>query len=155
MASVPFSVLFGQTRSQVEPLRLGFAAGIGASAGVYVCAKFVAKLNPILHLLLIASLVLALVFVSFTHHPAPWSAKFMPALFALEVALLPVSYLAVGPVKQTKYGGTDDVPAQWIPDWEDEVLKQVQFGAIRCTVLCCIRITVVCHGTLKRVQWIG
>jgi len=42
-----------------------------------------------------------------------------PVPRTLELALLPISYLAVGPVKQTKYGGLDDVPVQWIPDWED------------------------------------
>lgn len=76
-------------------LRLFYALGAGLSLGIYICAQYFMQ-APILHALLVGALVCCTVFLVFTHLPSASSPRYMPWIFALLVALLPVSYFVEG-----------------------------------------------------------
>lgn len=79
-------------------LRLFYAVGVGASGGIYLCAQYFYQ-TPLLHALLVAAIVCASVFLIFTHLPSASSPRFLPWVFALLVALLPVMYLVEGQIR--------------------------------------------------------
>ncbi|BBM96840.1 hypothetical protein MPTK1_1g01090 [Marchantia polymorpha subsp. ruderalis] len=79
-------------------LRLFYAVGVGTSGGIYLCAQYFYQ-APLLHALLVAAIVCASVFLIFTHLPSASSPRFMPWVFALLVALLPVMYLVEGQIR--------------------------------------------------------
>ncbi|KAL2652734.1 hypothetical protein R1flu_020862 [Riccia fluitans] len=79
-------------------LRLLYSVGLGASGGIYLCAQYFYQ-APLLHALLVAAVVCASVFLIFTHLPSESSPRFLPWVFALLVALLPVMYLVEGQIR--------------------------------------------------------
>ncbi|MCO5577316.1 hypothetical protein L7F22_031144 [Adiantum nelumboides] len=76
-------------------LRLFYALGVGLSLGIYICTQYFLE-TPILHALLVGALLCCTVFLVFTHLPSASSPRYMPWVFALLVALLPVSYFVEG-----------------------------------------------------------
>ena len=82
----------------IVELRLLYAVGVGITFGIYICAEFFSQ-TPILHVLLVGAMTCASVFVVFTHFPSSSSLRFLPWVFALLVALLPVMYLLEGQLR--------------------------------------------------------
>lgn len=87
-------------------LRLFYALGVGLSLGIYICAQYFAQ-APILHALLVGAIICCTIFLVFTHLPSASSPRYMPWVFALLVALLPVSYLVEGQARFSM-GESDD-----------------------------------------------
>ncbi|PKU64648.1 uncharacterized protein LOC110107839 [Dendrobium catenatum] len=79
----------------IVELRAFYAVGVGITLGIYVCAEYFFQ-AVILYPLIVATIVCAFVFVVFTHFPSASSTRILPWVFALMVALLPVSYLMEG-----------------------------------------------------------
>lgn len=88
-------------------LRFFYAIGVGISLGVYICTQYFMQV-PILHALLVGATVLFFVFVVFTHLPSASSPRYMPWVFALLVALLPVMYFVEGQVRLTMGENEDE-----------------------------------------------
>ncbi|KAJ7567721.1 hypothetical protein O6H91_01G003700 [Diphasiastrum complanatum] len=84
-------------------LRLLYAIGLGAGAGIYVCTEFFSEAPAIHDLILIAS-ILAVVFLVFLHLPSTSSPRILPWVFVLFVALLPVIYLIEGNLRTRSSG---------------------------------------------------
>lgn len=82
----------------VVELRLVYAVGMGVSTGVYLCAQYFLQ-AAILHVLLVAAMVCASVFLVFTHLPSATSPRLLPWVFAILVGLCPVIYLAEGQLR--------------------------------------------------------
>lgn len=87
-------------------LRLFYALGVGLSLGIYVCSQYFLE-APILHALLVGALICCTIFLVFTHLPSASSPRFMPWVFALLVASLPVSYFVEGQARLSM-GESDD-----------------------------------------------
>jgi len=79
-------------------LRTFYSIAIGIALGIYISAEFFLQ-APVLHALIIVTMVCASVFVVFTHFPSASSTKVLPWVFALLVALFPVTYLLEGQVR--------------------------------------------------------
>ncbi|KAL5538331.1 hypothetical protein UlMin_045458 [Ulmus minor] len=79
-------------------LRLFYSIAIGIALGVYIAAEYFLQ-AAVLHALIVVTMVCASVFVIFTHFPSASSTKFLPWVFALLVALFPVTYLLEGQVR--------------------------------------------------------
>ncbi|KAM7269248.1 hypothetical protein ACFE04_024745 [Oxalis oulophora] len=79
-------------------LRSFYAIALGISLGVYISAEFFLQ-AAVLHALIIVTMVCTSVFVVFTHIPSASSTKVLPWMFALLVALFPVTYLLEGQVR--------------------------------------------------------
>jgi hypothetical protein len=79
-------------------LRTFYSIAIGIALGIYISAEFF-LLAPVLHALIVVTMVCASVFVVFTHFPSASSTKVLPWVFALLVALFPVTYLLEGQVR--------------------------------------------------------
>lgn len=79
-------------------LRTFYSIAIGSALGTYISAEFFLQ-APVLHALIVVTMVCASVFVVFTHFPSASSTKFLPWVFALLVALFPVTYLLEGQVR--------------------------------------------------------
>eukprot|EP00249_Psilotum_nudum_P022608 c28580_g1_i2 orf=3-3230(-) len=82
----------------IVELRLLYAIGVGISVGIYVCTQYFMQAS-ILHALLVVAMVCASVFLVFTHLPSASSPRFLPWIFALLVALLPVMYFVEGQLR--------------------------------------------------------
>ncbi|KAJ8645969.1 hypothetical protein MRB53_007717 [Persea americana] len=82
----------------IVELRAFYAVGVGVSLGVYICMEYFPHAT-ILHALLVATMVSASVFVVFTHLPSASSTRLLPWVFALLVALFPVTYLLEGQLR--------------------------------------------------------
>ncbi|CAM6093060.1 unnamed protein product [Calypogeia fissa] len=87
-------------------LRFFYAVGVGISGGIYLCAQYFYQ-APLLHALLVAAVVCASVFLVFTHLPSASSPRFLPWVFTLLVALLPIMYLVEGQ-QRARGEGEDD-----------------------------------------------
>ncbi|KAM3281227.1 hypothetical protein P3S67_028248 [Capsicum chacoense] len=85
----------------VVELRIFYAIAIGISLGIYISAEYFLQ-AAILHALIIVTMVCTSVFVVFTHFPSASSTKLLPWVFALLVALFPVTYLLEGQVRINK-----------------------------------------------------
>ncbi|XP_049380013.1 uncharacterized protein LOC125844726 [Solanum stenotomum] len=85
----------------VVELRIFYAIAIGISLGIYISAEYFLQ-AAILHALIIVTMVCTSVFVVFTHFPSASSTKFLPWVFALLVALFPVTYLLEGQIRINK-----------------------------------------------------
>ncbi|KAL9668523.1 hypothetical protein QQ045_006057 [Rhodiola kirilowii] len=79
-------------------LRTLYAISMGIALGVYISAEYFLQ-AAILHVLIVVTMVCASIFVVFTHFPSASSTKFVPWVFALLVALFPVTYLLEGQVR--------------------------------------------------------
>ncbi|KAF5953378.1 hypothetical protein HYC85_006234 [Camellia sinensis] len=75
-----------------------YSIAIGIAIGVYIAAEYFLQ-AAILHVLIVITMVCTCVFVVFTHFPSASSTKLLPWVFALLVALFPVTYLLEGQVR--------------------------------------------------------
>ncbi|KAG1331622.1 hypothetical protein COCNU_02G015900 [Cocos nucifera] len=82
----------------IVELRTFYAVGVGVTLGIYICADYFFQ-AVILYPLLVATIVCASVFVVFTHFPSASSTRVLPWVFALLVALFPVTYLLEGQLR--------------------------------------------------------
>ncbi|CAA0815517.1 no exine formation 1 [Striga hermonthica] len=94
----------------IVELRTFYAIALGVSLGVYISAEYFLQ-STILHALIILTMICTSVFVVFTHLPSASSTKLLPWIFALIVALFPVTYLLEGQVRINK---------TWVDDVADE-----------------------------------
>ncbi|KAH6837911.1 no exine formation 1 [Perilla frutescens var. hirtella] len=96
----------------IVELRTFYAIAVGIALGIYVSAEYFLQ-AAILHALIIVTMVCTSVFVVFTHLPSTSSTKVLPWVFALIVALFPVTYLLEGQVRISKTwlgeGGGEDM----------------------------------------------
>ncbi|CAI5506962.1 unnamed protein product [Closterium sp. Naga37s-1] len=117
--------------AKVESVRLIYSVAIGLSTGLYLAAKFI-PLAPILcRLLLLAASVLAALFLVLTHHPTAWSGRLMPPLFAAQILLFPLQWLALGRATLVDNGDGEEVP-----DFYEETRLETyanSLSAIYCT----------------------
>ncbi|KAK2973823.1 hypothetical protein RJ640_011751 [Escallonia rubra] len=82
----------------IVELRMFYSIAMGIALGVYISAEYFLQAS-ILHALVVVTMVCASVFVVFTHFPSALSTKLLPWVFALLVALFPVTYLLEGQVR--------------------------------------------------------
>ncbi|THG19650.1 hypothetical protein TEA_024663 [Camellia sinensis var. sinensis] len=82
----------------IVELRAFYSIAIGIAIGVYIAAEYFLQ-AAILHVLIVITMVCTCVFVVFTHFPSASSTKLLPWVFALLVALFPVTYLLEGQVR--------------------------------------------------------
>ncbi|KAG6426678.1 hypothetical protein SASPL_110905 [Salvia splendens] len=87
--------------SYIVELRTFYAIAVGIALGIYISAEYFLQ-AAVLHALIIVTMVCASIFVVFTHLPSSYSTKFLPWMFALIVALFPVTYLLEGQVRINK-----------------------------------------------------
>ncbi|XP_047958204.1 uncharacterized protein LOC125203797 [Salvia hispanica] len=87
--------------SYIVELRTFYAIAVGIALGIYISAEYFLQAG-ILHALIVVTMVCASIFVVFTHLPSSYSTKFLPWVFALIVALFPVTYLLEGQVRINK-----------------------------------------------------
>ncbi|PIN17037.1 hypothetical protein CDL12_10307 [Handroanthus impetiginosus] len=85
----------------IVELRTFYAVAVGIALGIYISAEYFLQ-AAILHALIIVTMVCTSVFVVFTHLPSASSTKLLPWVFALIVALFPVTYLLEGQVRINK-----------------------------------------------------
>lgn len=90
----------------IVELRAFYSVGVGVALGVYICVEYFPQAT-ILHALLVATLVSASVFVVFTHLPSASSPRLLPWVFALLVALFPVTYLLEGQLRVKSIEGEE------------------------------------------------
>ncbi|EEF50140.1 uncharacterized protein LOC8285711 [Ricinus communis] len=79
-------------------LRAFYSIAIGIALGIYISAEYFLQAT-VLHVLIVVTMVCTSVFVVFTHFPSASSTKILPWVFALLVALFPVTYLLEGQVR--------------------------------------------------------
>ncbi|GAB2234255.1 hypothetical protein Drorol1_Dr00003500 [Drosera rotundifolia] len=82
----------------IVELRTLYAIAIGVALGVYVSAEYFLQ-TVVLQALIIVTMICSSVFVIFTHFPSASSTKLLPWMFALLVALFPVTYLMEGQLR--------------------------------------------------------
>ncbi|KVH95749.1 hypothetical protein Ccrd_002189, partial [Cynara cardunculus var. scolymus] len=82
----------------IVELRMIFSIAMGIALGVYISAEYFLQAT-VLHILIVVTMVCTSVFVVFTHLPSASSTKLLPWVFALLVALFPVTYLLEGQVR--------------------------------------------------------
>ncbi|TXG49009.1 hypothetical protein EZV62_024884 [Acer yangbiense] len=82
----------------IVELRAFYAIAMGIALGVYISAEFFLQAT-VLHALIVVTMIGTCVFVVFTHFPSASSTKLLPWVFALLVALFPVTYLLEGQVR--------------------------------------------------------
>ncbi|KAI4336444.1 hypothetical protein L6164_014971 [Bauhinia variegata] len=82
----------------IVELRAFYSISIGVALGIYISAEYFLQ-AAILHILIVVTMVCASVFVVFTHFPSASSTKLLPWVFALLVALFPVTYLLEGQMR--------------------------------------------------------
>uniref|UniRef100_A0A1D1ZJZ2 No exine formation 1 n=1 Tax=Anthurium amnicola TaxID=1678845 RepID=A0A1D1ZJZ2_9ARAE len=92
----------------IVELRAFYAVGVGITLGIYICAEFFFQ-SVILYPLLVATTICGCVFVIFTHLPSASSTKILPWVFALLVALFPVTYLLEGQLRAKSIGEGEEV----------------------------------------------
>ncbi|CAI5484675.1 unnamed protein product [Closterium sp. Yama58-4] len=116
--------------AKVESVRLIYSFAIGLSSGIYLAAKFI-PLAPILcRLLLLAASVLAALFLVLTHHPTAWSGRLMPPLFAAQILLFPLQWLALGRATLVDNGEGEEVP-----DFYEETRLETYANSL-CAIFC-------------------
>ncbi|KAF2288407.1 hypothetical protein GH714_007258 [Hevea brasiliensis] len=79
-------------------LRALYSIAVGIALGIYISAEYFLQ-AAVLHALIVVTMVCTSVFVVFTHFPSASSTKLLPWVFALLVALFPVTYLLEGQVR--------------------------------------------------------
>ncbi|KAK3228916.1 hypothetical protein Dsin_000797 [Dipteronia sinensis] len=82
----------------IVELRAFYAIAMGIALGVYISAEFFLQAT-VLHALIVVTMIGTCVFVVFTHFPSASSTNLLPWVFALLVALFPVTYLLEGQVR--------------------------------------------------------
>ncbi|KAK9117732.1 hypothetical protein Sjap_016679 [Stephania japonica] len=79
-------------------MRAFYAVAFGLSLGIYIAAEYFLQ-STVLHVLIVVIMVLTSIFAVFTHFPSASSTKLLPGVFALLVALFPVTYLMEGQIR--------------------------------------------------------
>lgn len=79
-------------------LRVSYSIAMGIALGIYISAEYFLQ-AVVLQALIVVTMVSASAFVVFTHFPSASSTKLLPWVFALLVALFPVTYLLEGQVR--------------------------------------------------------
>ncbi|KAK9675318.1 hypothetical protein RND81_11G000300 [Saponaria officinalis] len=82
----------------IVELRTLYSIGVGAALGVFISFEYFPD-AVILQVLIILTLICSSILVVFTHFPSAFSTKALPWVFALLVALFPVTYLLEGQVR--------------------------------------------------------
>ncbi|XP_050223674.1 uncharacterized protein LOC126673537 [Mercurialis annua] len=82
----------------IVELRTFYSIAIGLALGIYISAEYFLQ-AAVLHVLIVVTMVCTSIFVVFTHFPSASSTKILPWVFALLVALFPVTYLLEGQVR--------------------------------------------------------
>uniref|UniRef100_A0A803L1I4 No exine formation 1 n=1 Tax=Chenopodium quinoa TaxID=63459 RepID=A0A803L1I4_CHEQI len=82
----------------IVELRTFYSIAVGIAAGVYISFEFFPQAF-VLQALIVLTMICTSVFVVFTHFPSASSTKGLPWVFALLVALFPVTYLLEGQVR--------------------------------------------------------
>ncbi|KAK7272875.1 hypothetical protein RIF29_13915 [Crotalaria pallida] len=82
----------------IVELRAFYSIAMGLAVGIYISAEYFLW-SGVLHVLIVVTMVCASVFVVFTHMPSASSTKLLPWVFALLVALFPVTYLLEGQLR--------------------------------------------------------
>ncbi|XP_061359475.1 uncharacterized protein LOC133303571 isoform X1 [Gastrolobium bilobum] len=82
----------------IVELRTFYSVAMGVALGIYISAEYFLWAG-VLHVLIVVTMVCASVFVVFTHLPSASSTKLLPWVFALLVALFPVTYLLEGQLR--------------------------------------------------------
>ncbi|KAL6984031.1 hypothetical protein U1Q18_017406 [Sarracenia purpurea var. burkii] len=82
----------------IVELRTFYSIAMGIALGIYIAAEYFLQAT-LLHALIVVTMVCTSVFVVFTHIPSASSTKLLPWVFALLVALFPVTYLLEGQVR--------------------------------------------------------
>lgn len=90
----------------VVELRALYAVGAGFTLGIYICAEYFFQ-SLMLFPLLVTTIVCASVFMVFTHLPSASSTRILPWVFALLVALFPVTYLLEGQLRARALGESE------------------------------------------------
>lgn len=85
----------------IVELRTLYSIAVGVALGIYVSAEYFLQ-TVVLHFLIVVTMVCTSVFVVFTHFPSASSTKLLPWIFALLVALFPVTYLLEGQLRNNK-----------------------------------------------------
>lgn len=85
----------------IVELRTFYSIAVGVALGIYISAEYFLQ-TAVLHFLIVVTMVCTSVFVVFTHFPSASSTKLLPWVFALLVALFPVTYLLEGQVRNNK-----------------------------------------------------
>lgn len=85
----------------IVELRTLYSIAIGVALGIYVSAEYFLQ-TVVLHFLIVVTMVCTSVFVVFTHFPSASSPGLLPLIFALLVALFPVTYLLEGQLRNNK-----------------------------------------------------
>lgn len=88
-------------------LRAFYAVGVGLTLGIYIAAEYFFQ-SIILYPFIVATIVCASVFAVFTHLPSASSTRLLPWVFALLVALFPVTYLLEGQVRAKNIGEDEE-----------------------------------------------
>ncbi|KAG6581973.1 hypothetical protein SDJN03_21975, partial [Cucurbita argyrosperma subsp. sororia] len=92
----------------IAELRVFYSIAMGIALGIYISAEYFLQ-AAVLHILIVVTMVCASVFVVFTHFPSASSTRVLPWVFALLVALFPVTYLLEGQVRLKSLLGDDSV----------------------------------------------
>ncbi|KAK7295819.1 hypothetical protein RJT34_18731 [Clitoria ternatea] len=82
----------------IVELRTFYSIAMGVALGIYISAEYFLWAG-ILRVLIVVTMVCTSVFVVFTHLPSATSTKILPWVFALLVALFPVTYLLEGQLR--------------------------------------------------------
>ncbi|KAK3421332.1 hypothetical protein EUGRSUZ_G01983 [Eucalyptus grandis] len=82
----------------IVELRTFYSIAMGIALGIYISAEYFLQ-AAVLHALIVVTMVCTSVFVVFTHFPSASSTKLLPWVFALLVALFPVTYLLEGQMR--------------------------------------------------------
>uniref|UniRef100_A0A0D9XSK9 No exine formation 1 n=1 Tax=Leersia perrieri TaxID=77586 RepID=A0A0D9XSK9_9ORYZ len=93
----------------VVELRALYALGVGITLGIYISVQYFFQ-AVVLYPLLVATIVLAAVFIVFTHLPSESSTRVLPWVFSFLVVLFPITYLLEGHLRAKTF--VDDEEAE-------------------------------------------
>ncbi|CAI7839217.1 unnamed protein product, partial [Closterium sp. NIES-54] len=110
---------------EVEAVRVGYAVGMGVATGVYLQAEFFLFLPLLPRALLFLAAIAGALFLVLAHRPPSWippHSPLLPGLFALQAALLPLTYLAVGRAALVEVQGEGEAGQEY--DLYDDTRRQ-------------------------------
>ncbi|CAI5999624.1 unnamed protein product [Closterium sp. NIES-65] len=112
---------------EVEAVQVGYAVGMGVATGVYLQAEFFLFLPLLPRALLFLAAIAGALFLMLAHRPPSWIAPhspLLPGLFAVQAALLPLTYLAVGRAAVVEVQGEGEAGQEY--DLYDDTRRQVR-----------------------------
>ncbi|CAI7840833.1 unnamed protein product, partial [Closterium sp. NIES-53] len=116
---------------EVEAVRVGYAVGMGVATGVYLQAEFFLFLPLLPRALLFLAAIAGALFLVLAHRPPSWippHSPLLPGLFALQAALLPLTYLAVGRAALVEVQGEGEAGQEY--DLYDDTRRQAAHTAL-------------------------